>query len=136
MLAWEEAYACWRGTESFLTHGHQQRDAATTVLRRGVELAEELQAVPIRAGLAELAASARIPRDPPSRQWSVPGAIPDRRLANVRSSPVSSPVAPIARSLELVISEKTVSSHISNLLRKTGTSNRFDLSRLAMHRSS
>jgi DNA-binding CsgD family transcriptional regulator len=29
-----------------------------------------------------------------------------------------------------------VGSPISNLLRKTGTSNRFDLSRLAMHRSS
>ena len=35
----------------------------------------------------------------------------------------------IARAL--VISEKTVSSHVSNLLRKTGTSNRMDLSRLA-----
>jgi len=32
----------------------------------------------------------------------------------------------------LVISEKTVSSHVSNLLRKTGTSNRIDLSRRAM----
>lgn len=35
----------------------------------------------------------------------------------------------IARAL--VISEKTVSSHISNLLRKTGADNRVDLSRLA-----
>ncbi|UIK90322.1 response regulator transcription factor [Arthrobacter polaris] len=32
---------------------------------------------------------------------------------------------------DLVISEKTVSSHISNLLRKTGAANRVDLSRLA-----
>jgi DNA-binding CsgD family transcriptional regulator len=31
----------------------------------------------------------------------------------------------------LVISEKTVSSHVSNLLRKTQTSNRVELSRLA-----
>ncbi|MCY0906026.1 helix-turn-helix transcriptional regulator [Arthrobacter sp. H14-L1] len=38
----------------------------------------------------------------------------------------------IARAL--VISEKTVSSHISNLLRKTGASNRLDLSRLATQR--
>jgi DNA-binding CsgD family transcriptional regulator len=36
----------------------------------------------------------------------------------------------IARAL--FISEKRVSSHISNLLRKTGTSNRVDLARLAM----
>ncbi|MET0978537.1 MAG: LuxR C-terminal-related transcriptional regulator [Paeniglutamicibacter terrestris] len=31
----------------------------------------------------------------------------------------------------LVISDKTVSSHISNMLRKTGTQNRLDLARLA-----
>ncbi|MET3175039.1 UNVERIFIED_ORG: DNA-binding CsgD family transcriptional regulator [Arthrobacter sp. UYCu721] len=31
----------------------------------------------------------------------------------------------------LMISEKTVSSHISNLLRKTGAANRVDLARLA-----
>ncbi len=35
---------------------------------------------------------------------------------------------------DLFISEKTVSSHISNLLRKTGASNRVDLARLAMSR--
>jgi DNA-binding CsgD family transcriptional regulator len=33
---------------------------------------------------------------------------------------------------ELVISEKTVSSHISNLLRKTGATNRVHLARLAV----
>jgi len=32
----------------------------------------------------------------------------------------------------LVVSEKTVSSHVSNLLRKTGTTSRVELSRLAM----
>ncbi|MGZ4661646.1 MAG: response regulator transcription factor [Arthrobacter sp.] len=31
----------------------------------------------------------------------------------------------------LVISEKTISSHISNMLRKTGAGNRVDLARLA-----
>lgn len=31
----------------------------------------------------------------------------------------------------LVISEKTVSSHVSNLLRKTGTATRVELARLA-----
>jgi DNA-binding NarL/FixJ family response regulator len=31
------------------------------------------------------------------------------------------------------VSEKTVSSHVSNLLRKTGTSNRVDLARWASH---
>jgi DNA-binding NarL/FixJ family response regulator len=37
--------------------------------------------------------------------------------------------AEIARAL--VISEKTVSVHVSNLLRKTGTSSRLELARLA-----
>jgi DNA-binding NarL/FixJ family response regulator len=32
---------------------------------------------------------------------------------------------------ELVISEKTMSAHISNLLRKTGTSSRVELAQLA-----
>jgi DNA-binding CsgD family transcriptional regulator len=36
----------------------------------------------------------------------------------------------IARSL--VVSEKTVSSHVSNLLRKTGSTNRVDLARWAI----
>jgi DNA-binding CsgD family transcriptional regulator len=136
-LAWEEVYACWRGTESLLTHGHQQRDAATTLLRRGVELAEELQAVPIRASLAELAASARIPLARVADSAPVPGAIPGltpREREILTRVVAGRTYSEIAR--ELVISEKTVSSHISNLLRKTGTSNRFDLSRLAMHRSS
>ena len=37
----------------------------------------------------------------------------------------------IARAL--FVSEKTVSSHISNLLRKTHTANRLELARLARH---
>jgi DNA-binding NarL/FixJ family response regulator len=39
----------------------------------------------------------------------------------------------IARAL--FVSEKTVSSHVSNLLRKTGTANRVDLARLARRRT-
>lgn len=37
----------------------------------------------------------------------------------------------IARTL--FVSEKTVSSHVSSLLRKTGASNRVELARLAQH---
>jgi DNA-binding NarL/FixJ family response regulator len=137
MLAWEEAYACWRAAESLLTHGHQQREAAVSVLRRGVELAEELQAAPIQASLAELAASARIPLTRVADSTPTPGAIPGltpREREILTRVVAGRTYGEIAR--ELVISEKTVSSHISNLLRKTGTSNRLDLARLAMHRSS
>lgn len=137
MLAWEEVYACWRGAESLLTHGHQQREAAVSVLRRGVELAEELQAVPIQASLAELAASARIPLTRVTESAPVPGAIPGltpREREILTRVVAGRTYGEIAR--ELVISEKTVSSHISNLLRKTGASNRLDLSRLALRRPS
>lgn len=36
----------------------------------------------------------------------------------------------------LVVSEKTVSSHVSNVLRKTGTKNRVELAIMAQHRAS
>ena len=39
--------------------------------------------------------------------------------------------APTPRSRVLYLNEKTVSVHISNMLRKTGTSNRVELAQLA-----
>ena len=36
---------------------------------------------------------------------------------------------------DLFVSEKTVSSHVSNLLRKTGAANRVELAQLARHAS-
>ncbi|WP_434620503.1 helix-turn-helix transcriptional regulator [Arthrobacter sp. A5] len=135
-LRWEEAYACWRAAESLLLHGHGQRGPATAVLRRGLSLAGELQAGPIQAQLSELAARARIPparlsAGAPQATNNLPGLTPREReiLEYVIAGRT---YGEIARAL--VISEKTVSSHISNLLRKTGASNRLDLSRLATQR--
>ena len=138
MLAWEETYACWRAAESLLMRDRHQRPLAAAFLRRGLALALELRARPIQLELEALAASARIPLDPvtlpqQSRQSSehatdLPGLTTREReiLAHVVAGRT---YAEIAR--EMVISEKTVSSHISNLLRKTGTANRVELSRLA-----
>ncbi len=161
MLAWEEVYACWRGAEALLTRGHAHRDEAASVLRRGLTLAETLQARPIQRALERLAASARIrvgttavsdhadrgvdpahsgDHDgtaatplPSAFPRALPRALP--RLTPREEVILGHVVAgrtygEIARAL--FISEKTVSSHISNLLRKTGTSNRVDLARLAM----
>lgn len=139
MLAWEETYACWRAAESLLTRDRHQRSLAAKLLRRGHALAVDLQARSIQLELEELAASARIPLDPlsvpkPSPQPSdhvaeLPGLTARERetLAHVVAGRT---YAEIAR--DMVISEKTVSSHISNLLRKTGTTNRVELSRLAI----
>lgn len=134
-LLWEEAYCCLQAAESLLRHGHLQRSAAAGLLRRGIALAEELQALPIRDRLGQLAAHARIPvltlangGRPPASYGQIPGLTPRERevLGYVVAGHT---YAEIAQSL--VISEKTVSSHISNLLRKTGAANRVDLAILA-----
>ena len=135
-LAWEEAYACWRGAEALLVHGRHHREPAARMLRRGLDLAEQLHALPVLRGLSELAEIARIPV---GRVAASPGPEPRGCLPGLTSREreildlviVGRTYGEIARAL--VISEKTVSSHISNLLRKTGTENRVDLSRLATH---
>lgn len=134
-LVWEELYAYWRAAESLLTRGHHNRALAASAVRRGLELSEKLQARPIRTALEDLAAIARIRIDQVDANF-----LPESRSAleglTVREREILSHIVAgrtygeIARTL--VISEKTVSSHVSNLLRKTGTSNRVDLSRLVM----
>ena len=130
---WEETYCCWQGAESMLLRGHTQRATATLWLRRGLDLAEELAASPLRGRLEELAVRARIDTRHPdvavrSHYEVLPGLTPREReiLDHVVAGRT---YGEIARSL--VVSEKTVSSHISNMLRKTGAANRLDLSRLA-----
>lgn len=133
-LLWEEAYCCWRAVESLLLHGHNQRDLATSFLRRGLALTEELQAEPIRTQLLAFATQARInisvpaTMTPPGIYTELPG-LTQREREILHYVIAGRTYREIAR--DLVISEKTVSSHISNLLRKTGAANRVDLSRLA-----
>ena len=135
MLAWEEVYACWRATEALLQRRHHDRELAVSVLRRGLDLAARLEALPIQSALRELAAFARIPADtpasgprPPEQLAALSGLTPrEREVLDQLITGLT--YAEIARAL--FISEKTVSSHISNLLRKTGASNRMDLVRLA-----
>ncbi|MHA6667701.1 helix-turn-helix transcriptional regulator [Homoserinimonas sp. A447] len=140
-LAWEELYSCWRAAESLLTRGHHDRELAASAVRRGLDLSEELQARPIRTALEDLAISARIRIDRVDSNLRVESGTALAGLTRREHEILDHIVAgrtygEIARAL--VISEKTVSSHVSNLLRKTGTSNRVDLSRLVMaasHRS-
>lgn len=136
-LLWEEAYCCWRAVQTLLFHGHSDRALATTLLRRGLELAGSLEAQPIRQALGELADRARIPTMIPSSPTLLDGskALPGltAREREVLVHVVAGRTyGEIAKSL--VISEKTVSTHISSMLRKTGTSNRLDLARLASRR--
>jgi DNA-binding CsgD family transcriptional regulator len=132
-LRWEEAYACCRAVEALLVPAHTHRARATEILRRGLEVSRQLQAFPLITALTEIAAQARIatpssgpgsPADGPV-QW--PGlTVRERELLGLVVCGATN--AQIARALG--ISLKTVSTHVSNILRKTGTANRRELSRL------
>ena len=133
-LRWEEAYSCWRAVQALLLHGHSGHGPAASFLRRGLALANELHARPLQDSLLEIAARARIATYQPGIGPPTGGSIALPGLTAREREILGYVVAgrtygEIARSL--VISEKTVSSHISNMLRKTGTANRLDLSRLA-----
>ena len=131
-LAWDQAYAQWRAAEALLPE-RSERAAAVTALRRAHELAIDLEAVPLRAQVEALAGTARIPLTIPRRSrdetaGTLPGLTPRERevLAYVVAGRTYGEIA-----RELIISEKTVSAHISNLLHKTGTSSRVELAQLA-----
>ncbi|WP_136708907.1 LuxR family transcriptional regulator [Agromyces sp. H66] len=139
-LAWEESYALLREAEAVLVHLPAERSRAANAVRRGLETAHALGAAPIVGELLAIARSARIPTE------TVEHAASDLALAGVAEAHglterereilafivAGRSYGEIAR--ELYISEKTVSSHVSNLLRKTGTRNRLDLARLARAR--
>ncbi|MFD4420030.1 AAA family ATPase [Agromyces sp. NPDC058484] len=135
-LPWEEAYSSWRATEALLGRGHD-RQAGADMLRRGLALAQRLGARPVEDELTDLARRARIPLAEPSSAASAGPAALHGLTARERDVlelvAVGRTYGEIAR--ELVISEKTVSTHVSHLLAKTGTANRVELARL-VHRLS
>ena len=88
---------------------------------------------PLLAEIAALARSTRISLaaidgSPPAETEALPGLTPREReiLAHIVAGRTYGEIA-----RELVISEKTVSVHVSHLLHKTGTTNRFELAQLA-----
>ena len=135
-LAWDEAYARWRAGEALLAHGGgDARRAAAEHLRLAHTLAKRLGAQPVLDAVESLARSARIRLETVGAPDDVVGRAAAGRDGVVRLTPREREVlehvvagrtyAEIAGALFL--SEKTVSSHISNLLRKTGTANRVEL---------
>ncbi len=129
-LAWDEAYARWRAAEACLPR-RSDRAVAQTQLRRAHGLAVELNAAPLRDQIHALATSYGIslptasPAITPSERTPIPGltARENQVLSHVVAGRTYREIASA-----LVISEKTVSAHISNLLRKTSTGNRAELS--------
>ncbi|WP_299442087.1 LuxR family transcriptional regulator [uncultured Phycicoccus sp.] len=134
---WEEAYASWRAGEALLRRGDADgRRQAAAVLRRGHGIAVRLEAAPTRGAIEALARSARIslavvtgPDDSP------PGMRLTPREREILAYVVAGRTyAEIAGALFL--SEKTVSSHISNMLRKTRSANRIELAAWASRQES
>lgn len=138
-LAWDEAYAGWRWAEALLRSGENGREVATA-LRDTYRLAQRLAADPVIDAVERLAASAHIslaevasgPEGAPDDEV-LPGLTP-RENEIVAHLVAGRTYAEIAEAL--VVSEKTVSSHVSNVLRKTGTKNRVELAIMAQHRAS
>ncbi|HSO65630.1 MAG TPA: LuxR C-terminal-related transcriptional regulator, partial [Ornithinibacter sp.] len=134
---WDAKYATYRAGEAALVGGGRPREEAAALLRRAHSLAVDLRAEPVLREVVDLARSARIPLDE-VRATAEPAPGEERLHGlTVREREVLDHVVAgrtygeIARAL--FVSEKTVSSHISHLLRKTGAANRVELARLARH---
>jgi DNA-binding NarL/FixJ family response regulator len=98
----------------------------------GTSSACELQAAALQRDLEALARSARVPLAFGPKATVTPSAVPGlaaREHEILGYLVAGSTYAEIANTL--VISEKTVSSHVSNLLRKTHTSSRVEVAQLA-----
>ncbi len=129
-LAWDEAYARWRAAEACVVI-RSDRTAARTQLWRAHALAEDLHAAPLREQIQALATSSGISLQAASQAETPGERVPIPGLTARENEILSLVVAghtyrEIASAL--VISEKTVSAHISSLLRKTSTANRIELS--------
>lgn len=138
-LAWEEAYACRRGAEADLTGDEGSRARGRELLRRSAALARRLEADSLLDEIESLALWSRVrlyEDDPRSRDLSGDGPDTLSGVPLTRRERELVPYIVDGRTYAeiaalLTISEKTVSSHISNLLRKTGAANRVDLARMA-----
>ncbi len=127
-MPWDEATAQWRFAQQTLgTPG--LKDAAVSALRRAHELATHLGAAPLCADVESLARTSHVRLDQPEKLGE---AKPPTALAGLtaREREVLSLVMAGRSNREigkaLFISEKTVSVHVSNLLRKSGTTTRRD----------
>lgn len=137
-LLWEACYASWRLAESLFQAGPSRRHEAVDALRRSHALALRLEAQPDLDQVLTLARSARVPLDEP-RLRAAPQAPRDGKRLTAREEEVLAHLVAgrtygeVARAL--VLSEKTVSSHVSHLLAKTGTTNRVELARWSERRT-
>jgi DNA-binding CsgD family transcriptional regulator len=137
ILPWEASYSWWRQAEALLAAGRTRRDDGVDALRRSYAAAQALGALPIVAECEALARGAHVrlgdradSGPPPTSALGV--GLTTRETEILGHIVAGRTYGEIAR--ELVLSEKTVSSHVSHLLSKTGCANRVDLARWATRR--
>ena len=132
-LGWDQQISSLRLASSLIDSGARGGEVAT--LLRGVHgFAVRQGAVPLQARVEELAAGARIPLTSPMvpSAPTVPAAfsgLTPREIDVLAHLVANRTNAEIAHSL--LISDKTVSVHVSNLLRKTQTGSRREVAALA-----
>lgn len=133
-MRWEETVAIWRWAQALLDQG-ATRAVVAVPLRSAHRAAAKIGATPLRHQAEALATLAKIPLEEPVIAAHDQPATPLRSLTKREQEVLAHLVAgrtyaEIATAL--FISEKTVSVHISNLLRKTGTSSRREVAALAI----
>ncbi|WP_165553778.1 helix-turn-helix transcriptional regulator [Kribbella capetownensis] len=132
---WHQAVARWRCAEAAIAGG-QPPVGVANLLRQAHSCAVELGAAPLQAEVESLARRSRI-----SLRAPVPVAVPEEpgtplsTLTSREREILAFLVAgrsngEIAK--DLVITDKTVSAHVSNILRKTGTASRLEAAALAV----
>ena len=132
-MLWHEAVA-WHRLAQALVNDRSDRVRIAEALRSAHDIAVRIEAEPLRKAVKELAASARIslaqPVVPPQGTPTDGLSVLTRREREVLGYLVAGRTyIEIARTL--YISDKTVSVHVSNLLRKTGTSSRVEAAEFA-----
>ncbi|HET6295304.1 MAG TPA: AAA family ATPase [Kribbella sp.] len=134
-MRWEEAVSSWRWAQALLEEG-ARRTAIAMPLRSAHRFAVEVGAIPLQSQTEALATlCGKIPLEEPAAPSHDQAPLPFRSLTKREQEVLTSLIAgrtyaEIAGAL--FISEKTVSAHVSNLLRKTGTSSRGEVSALAL----
>lgn len=137
-LVWHEALASYRLARALLGERRSRSDAASA-LRHAARLAGELGAGPILRDVEELALQAHISLAEPeahadtSERDGVISSLTSREREVLSHLVAGRTYAEIAQAL--FISEKTVSVHVSNLLRKTGTRSRLEVADLVRRTS-
>jgi DNA-binding CsgD family transcriptional regulator len=126
-------YCRWRQAEAALRE-RTTRSEGIDALREAHRLAIDLHAMPILTQLEALARGARVSLAAPAAgpaagtAGNIPG-LTGREREILGYLVAGRTYSEIARAL--VLSEKTVSVHVSNMLRKTGTASRAELAQLA-----